>query len=378
MNLLESRNRINYLFSVFVTEVKGATAMGQIDINKVSETLLIPLLAEIFGYKNLRNLNTTQRANYPAIDLGDETAKVAVQVTATSSSNKVKDTLQKFAKYELYRTYDRLIIYVLTERQKSYSENTYKQIIQGKFDFDANRDILDYRDLLQKIESFQTDIMYRIQNLLESNFGEGKTPLFFLVDEQPTEKTYLNLLELNFPPDLYAANLIAAEESGSLNNIYKKERYRPIPARKIVQTALQRRDLKFGVDWEYYKGTIITFHNLIDDDLPLAHIVEKDTVIPLNSEEFSSIDDNHERVFKALLRKCLQQMLYRLRVLWQNQDNLFIFSHVDGETIPRIEHWHSKFENKRTVYQRVMKKLNRMKSFITNTWRLGRSSSTLE
>ena len=306
MNLLESRNRINYLFSVFVTEVKGATAMGQIDINKVSETLLIPLLAEIFGYKNLRNLNTTQRANYPAIDLGDETAKVAVQVTATSSSNKVKDTLQKFAKYELYRTYDRLIIYVLTERQKSYSENTYKQIIQGKFDFDANRDILDYRDLLQKIESFQTDIMYRIQNLLESNFGEGKTPLFFLVDAQPTEKTYLNLLELNFPPDLYAANLIAAEESGSLNNIYKKERYRPIPARKIVQTALQRRDLKFGVDWEYYKGTIITFHNLIDDDLPLAHIVEKDTVIPLNSEEFSSIDDNHERVFKALLRACLK------------------------------------------------------------------------
>ena len=356
MNLLESRNRINYLLSVFVTEVKGATAMGQIDINKVSETLLIPLLAEIFGYKNLRNLNATERANYPAIDLGDEVAKVAVQITATSSSNKVKDTLQKFAKYELYRRYDRLIIYVLTERQKSYSEDTYKQIIQGKFDFDPSRDILDYRDLLQKIESFQTDIMYRIENLLESNFGEGKTPLFLQVDEQPTEEVHLNLLELSFPQTLYVANLTGDKKQSPPMNSYTTRQYRRLSGRERVQKALDQHGLKFGVDWKDYSGKIVTFHDLREDDLPLGQIVKRDTVTLLSPNEFYGRDENYERTFKALLGRCLQQMLYRLRVLWQYQDKLFIFSDVDGKAIPRIEQWYSKHENKRTVYERVMKK----------------------
>ena len=46
--------------------------------------------------------------------------------------------------------------------------------------------------------------------------------------------------------------------------------------------------------------------------------------------------------------------LYHQRVLWQNEDKLFIFADRDGEAI-RHEQWHSGRENKRMVYERVMK-----------------------
>jgi hypothetical protein len=56
MNLLTVQNRINELMSKFVTQIKGATAMGRTVINRVSKTILIPLFVELYGYKNLKNL----------------------------------------------------------------------------------------------------------------------------------------------------------------------------------------------------------------------------------------------------------------------------------------------------------------------------------
>ncbi|MBN3939545.1 SMEK domain-containing protein [Nostoc sp. NMS9] len=115
MHLEQTQQRIRNLMSFFVTEIKAATAMEKTDINKVSENVLIPLFAEIYGFKNLKNLNFTEGSNFPGIDLGDETAKVAFQITATPNINKIKHTLNKFIEYELYKKYDRLIIYILLE-----------------------------------------------------------------------------------------------------------------------------------------------------------------------------------------------------------------------------------------------------------------------
>lgn len=350
MNLLESRNRINNLLSIFVAQVKGANATGRTDINTVSETVLIPLFAEVYGYKKLQNLNTTERANYPSIDLGDEVARVAFQITSTPDIGKVKDTLQKFVKRELYKKYDRLIIYVLTERQKSYSETACKSIIQDRFDFNPDKDILDFRNILKDIEDFQIDQTRRIQNILESNFGEGNMLLSPQVDEHFTERVHLNLLELFFPQTLYVAELVVDEEQALSSHKHKRQKY----SRDMVKHELEQRGLKFGVDWEYYKNQIITFHDLGDDYLPLAQIVDKGTVTQFSPKEFYETDENYERVFKTLLGRCLQQKLYQLRVLWQNEAKLFIFADVD-EAETRTESWHDKRESERVVYERKMK-----------------------
>ncbi|WP_446352514.1 SMEK domain-containing protein [Coleofasciculus sp. A1-SPW-01] len=75
--------------SRFVTQVKGATAMTRTDINKGAETLLIPLFSAVYGYTHLQNLNETEGSNYPGIDLGDETARVAFQITSTSKTDRM-------------------------------------------------------------------------------------------------------------------------------------------------------------------------------------------------------------------------------------------------------------------------------------------------
>ena len=88
--------------SIFVTQVKGFTAMTRTDINHVAETALILLFREVYGFQSLKNLNSTQVANYPGIDLGDEEARVAFQITSTSDSDKINHTLELFTQHRLY------------------------------------------------------------------------------------------------------------------------------------------------------------------------------------------------------------------------------------------------------------------------------------
>jgi hypothetical protein len=194
MNLNEIQERINRLLSFFMTEVKGATAMGRADINRVSEVVLVPLLSKVFGYPNLANLNQTERVSHPAIDLGDPVARVAFQVTSTSNSKKVKETLAKFVKHELYKQYDHLIIYNLAEKQGSYSGEGFGDIIQGKFKFDKDKDIIDYRDVLKVVSSFQIGDALEILHLLEANFGAGDLSLS---PHTETPKSTANIKDIN-------------------------------------------------------------------------------------------------------------------------------------------------------------------------------------
>ncbi len=174
MNMQKSLARINELMSRFVAEVKGSTAMNWTDINLNAENVLIPLFSEIYGHTELKSLNTSENPNFPAIDLGDKTTRIAYQITSTPTAPKIKDTLKKFVENELYNEYDHLIIYILTEKQNSYQGRGFAEIIDGKFTFDKDNDIRDYRDLLKEISNFPMEKLQKIEELLEQQFGNDK------------------------------------------------------------------------------------------------------------------------------------------------------------------------------------------------------------
>ena len=175
MILKKYQDRIKELMIRFVIEIKAAKAMDRIDINRVSENVLVPLLSEIYEHKDLRNLNVSEGSYFPAIDLGDKKTGIAYQITSTPDSKKIKDTLQKFVKHKLYEKYDHLIIYILTEKQKRYRGRGFDEIIQGKFTFDKENDIRDYQDLLKEISGFSSvDKLHRVENILEEHFGESE------------------------------------------------------------------------------------------------------------------------------------------------------------------------------------------------------------
>ncbi|MEG4628581.1 SMEK domain-containing protein [Microcoleus sp. AR_TQ3_B6] len=184
MNLERVQKRIRDLMSLFVIQVKSAIPMQKTDINKVAQTILIPLIAEVYGYQNLKDLDFTEGRNFPSVDLGDETARVAFQITATRDIEKVKDTLTKFVFHKLYEKYDRIIIYIITDRQKDYSDTEINKIIQGKLSFDVKNDIWDYRNILGEVAKFQIEKAREVEKILEANFGEErKEPDWEVVDK---------------------------------------------------------------------------------------------------------------------------------------------------------------------------------------------------
>ena len=174
MELKNILNRISELMSIFVTQIKSENAMGMTDINRVSEDVLIPLFSEIYGHKDLRNLNVSEGPNFPAIDLGDKESRIAYQITSESSSEKINDTLRTFVKYGQYKEYNRLIIYILTEKQKLYQGQRFGEIVQDKFTFNKETDILDYRDLLKKISGFSLEQSRKVEKILAEHFGDGE------------------------------------------------------------------------------------------------------------------------------------------------------------------------------------------------------------
>ena len=178
MNLQESQNRINELMARFVAQVKGATAMSRTDINLVAEDVLVPLLSEIYGHTDLKNLNISEGPNSPAIDLGDKGTRTAYQITSRRDSQKIKDTLKKFIAHKLYEEYDRLVIYILTEKQSRYQGRGFDEIIQDKFCFDKENDILDYQDLLREILGFSLNKSRKVEHILEQHFGAERDYFF--------------------------------------------------------------------------------------------------------------------------------------------------------------------------------------------------------
>jgi WD40 repeat protein len=182
MNLQDVQNRIQVLLTQWVGEIKAETDFGQNDKKVISEIVLMGLLRETHGYKHLKTMNANAGFNYPGIDLADEQARVAIQVTATSSSAKILHTLEEFLKFEQYKSFDRLIVYILTEKQQSYSskdllakvdELKQKQQAQGLEEaiFDLKRDVWDSSDLKHTIAAMQIEQAERVLEILEKNFG---------------------------------------------------------------------------------------------------------------------------------------------------------------------------------------------------------------
>ena len=119
------------------------------------------LLNRAFGYE-LKNMNRV-KGNYPGIDLADEDAGVAVQVTTTETAEKVKKTLKQFLDDEkgLYRQYPRLIVAVAGDSKgKSGRYDT-----RG-FDFQPGRDIWDIARLVRELYSLPQEKLEEIEAFL--------------------------------------------------------------------------------------------------------------------------------------------------------------------------------------------------------------------
>lgn len=351
-------NEFRELIAQFSREAEAASAMQQYDAHLVAEQVICGLMQSLCGWPQMRNLNAEQ-SNFPGIDLADDGARVAIQVTATADLTKVKHTLEKLISHGLHQRYDRLVVYVLTAKQGSYSQTAIDGVTGDSFTLTADQDIWDYRDLCAKATEASPVSLQQAVNHLKT-YLRG-VPMG-LADEDidppllPSESLTVNWLPLYFPHSLHIAQLsqeITTETKGG----------RPISGRKAIQSFCRTNQIAVPSAYVVHSGALVSFWDLDSTDSPYRHLIEPGTQEQLSSREFCEIDEDHQNVFKSLLRFSLQQRLYQEGVCWYHEEKQFVFLPRTGSQDLREEVWQGDKKSKRIVYERKYNKNDRSKVF---------------
>lgn len=162
-------DKIDTYFAQLIAYIILKNKKDLFDINKFCEDIFCEILNKIYGFQ-LENLNRTKDKNYPAVDLGDYSSRVSYQVTSTHKSNKIKDTLEKVEKYDLYKEFDDIYILILGEKGKYKS----KQLTEPKykFKFSIKKNIVDISDLSTYIsENKSINEIKKICDYLDENIS---------------------------------------------------------------------------------------------------------------------------------------------------------------------------------------------------------------
>jgi hypothetical protein len=179
MTRQELLQRSSTLLGRFAHEVKVANAMGLFDINTIAEDFLIPVFKIAFDCPDLCNQNRIQM-NFPAVDLGCKTSRTSIQITSDSSSSKVRETLEKFESHNLSSDFESLYVYVITERQNSYSSQKLTEAANSlSIAFDPSGNILDFRDLAKRFGELTNEQLESINGHLEAEFTKTDANLQF-------------------------------------------------------------------------------------------------------------------------------------------------------------------------------------------------------
>ncbi len=154
------------------TSAKFQNAVNLFSSNRVAQDFFCGLFNLVFGY-NLKDLDVLNGvSNYPAIDLGDENNKIAIQITTQAGSQKIKDTIKTFIKHELHKKYPRLVFFIIGNKQARYSNFD----TESKFIFNTKEDIWDDNFLIKKINNLDIETLEKISAFLEANLLELKFP----------------------------------------------------------------------------------------------------------------------------------------------------------------------------------------------------------
>ncbi|MBO6795313.1 MAG: SMEK domain-containing protein [Balneolaceae bacterium] len=357
MNRIDHLNRINVLLQRFQGEVQGHTAMGFTDINKAAEDVLLPIFKIIYDLPNLRNLNV-EKANHPAVDLGDKTNRIAFQITGTTTAGKIESTFNTFFAHKLEEQYDTVIFFFLTPKLSSYPKKKFQKLVEGRIEFNQTEHIRDFNDLRDLISSLSTEDIIRVRERLEIEVGESKKRYQINYEKlQRNELLFPNLLGLEFPQSLFVADINYDRQEVIKSSWDTDQRIRMRSSeRNVAKSALAQDSLAFSADWIVHNKQIITFHDLSDKNIPLVRICDEGTITELSPGEFYRVSKDLENVFKNLLWRCLQQMLYKNGISYQHQVGLFIFlPDNEGDEERKVE-WLHKKSNERTVFKKVMRK----------------------
>jgi hypothetical protein len=184
--------------------IKSRSKRGLYDLNKQSESFFANVLNLTEGW-NLKNLNHATK-DHPAVDLGDESSGICIQVTSENRAEKIHLTLSHLLSKNLDKKYSRLIIFILSEKKNYKSEFASTNYLN----FNKKSDIWDIDDLLERIEKLSLEKLDALQQYLSKELAPVVNSLalknsLLANAEQPIDMglvTFSKFLKfLNYDPD---------------------------------------------------------------------------------------------------------------------------------------------------------------------------------
>lgn len=255
----------------FQAQVSISNSNGEYDINIHAENVIIPILNKIYDL-NLVNVNYSGEKNAIAIDLLDEKKKIAFQVTSTKEIDKIKSTISKLLQSKYKNNITEIYIYILTEKQESYSQLVINRICKNKIVFNVKKHIVDASDIYRKINELNnlklteavncvltnqfTDVQIN-NNFTFNNFDEFKEKYkrscisnfsrinFFGLSVNSIKPREIELFNLFVTPNFYVDSPIFRSYNTKIYDIFNYEGHKgvsieiPNDNRVITNTAVK-------------------------------------------------------------------------------------------------------------------------------------------
>lgn len=158
--------RLNFL--AFRIETRGK--LNLLDFNLHSENLYVHFCNELFDWQ-LKNMNIDKQ-NAEAIDLVDHNNKIVVQVSATSTKQKVEAALSK--DLSAFREYSFKFI-AISKDASSLRGKTFAN--PHSLLFVPQQDIYDVASILRYISSLSIDKMKKIESILRKEIKTDASPV---------------------------------------------------------------------------------------------------------------------------------------------------------------------------------------------------------
>lgn len=341
MNRNEILPRISTFLARFTQEVRQLNGAGLYDINIHSENVLIPLLQVVFDFNGLQNANAIVK-NAPGIDLIDYDARVSVQVTATADAQKISDSLTKFKAHDQHRAFDKIIFYILTERQDTYRKD-FSALLPDGFDFQVDRDIIDNTTLFDHISKNVLSVqkLKAIEKILSDEFSEVKIQERDVrlkhrtgVDSTGTELYHPNMVQLIIPQTLYQADIefefepMRKKLAAHLKRVKNFRKLKHISGRDVVNYALKtfQDPSRYIHDFILRNGKIYTFRDLYSRAEPMRKAIDAGTITALTVEEYINDNDDHRNNMRDLINSTLKSDLLRRQIEWIAEEKLYRFA----------------------------------------------------
>ena len=167
MNRTRYYNYIEERLNFLAYRIEKRGKINLLDLNIHSETFFAELFNILYNY-NLVNLNYIKQ-NTEGIDLIDTKNKIIIQVSATSTKEKIENSLNKGI-YLFYKDYNFKFISISKEVSNKLRitefENPYNLI------FDSQKDILDSTTLLRYILNLEIDKQKILFEFIKKELGE--------------------------------------------------------------------------------------------------------------------------------------------------------------------------------------------------------------